>query len=249
MQCPIRWVKWTSGLFRSCLRHSFGIPSVPQAFLSFRDSINFCKSNGLILWREPLSAASRRSWFSSHRSCGVNYLSKQSAIVLAFPNGWNFIPKGPWIAVGALSPSLFVRSFSMGQFAWGVTSDLAIFDSHRSSALLRVMRLIVFEIKSNALLHIGSLVSCHSFLNLFLCFSNLSKPGISLFNSEGWTLLYAEVMGFINLSAALSDSTPELISILDDIKVETRFWNRSQFANFLNASGSFLMIQHVEYYW
>jgi hypothetical protein len=53
----------------------------------------------------------------------------------------------------------------MGHIACGVTSKLAIFYSHRSSALLRVMRLIVFEIKLNAFLHINNtsrLVSQHT---------------------------------------------------------------------------------------
>jgi hypothetical protein len=67
-------------------------------------------------------ASTRRSWFSSHRSCGVNCFSKQFAIALAFSDGWNVIPKGPWIAVGALGPSLFMRSFGMGHFVWGVIS-------------------------------------------------------------------------------------------------------------------------------
>jgi hypothetical protein len=32
------------------MRHSFGMPSIPQAFLSFKEFINFCTSRGLILW-------------------------------------------------------------------------------------------------------------------------------------------------------------------------------------------------------
>jgi hypothetical protein len=47
----------------------------------------------------------------------------------------------------------------MGHIARGVTSKLANFDSHRSSALLRVMRLIVFEILLRAFLHINN-TSC-----------------------------------------------------------------------------------------
>jgi hypothetical protein len=85
------------------------------------------------------------------------------------------------------------------------------------------MHLIVFEIQLNAFLLIGSLVFCHSFLNLFLCFSNLSKPGISLFNSASLILLvdslYAEAMEAVNSSTALSASTPELIYFLGDIKL------------------------------
>jgi hypothetical protein len=43
----------------------------------------------------------------------------------------------------------------MGHIAWGVTSVLRIFVSHRSSAFLRVIRLIVFVTKLTAVLHAG----------------------------------------------------------------------------------------------
>jgi hypothetical protein len=105
--------------------------------------------------------------------------------------------------------------------------ELAILYSHRLRALLRVMHLFVFEIRLNAILHIGSLISFHRFLNLFLCFSNLSKPRISLFNSESLILLvdslYAEAMETVNSNTVLSASTPELIYFLGDIKLETSF--------------------------
>jgi hypothetical protein len=48
------------------------------------------------------------------------------------------------------------RDFAMGQIAWGVTSVLLIFVSHRSSAFFRVIRLIAFETQLTALLHAGS---------------------------------------------------------------------------------------------
>jgi hypothetical protein len=90
----------------------------------------------------------------------------------------------------------------MGQVAWGVSSELAIFYSHRLSAPLQVMRLIIFEIQLNAFYTLDPWFLFHSFLNLFLCFSNLSKPGISLFNAENLTLLvdslYAEAMEAVN---------------------------------------------------
>jgi hypothetical protein len=40
-------VKWTKGRLGRCLRHSFGMPSIPQAFLSFKEFINFFKSHVL----------------------------------------------------------------------------------------------------------------------------------------------------------------------------------------------------------
>jgi hypothetical protein len=43
-----QWLnKRTNGLLGRCLRHSFGMPSIPQVFLNFKDFINFCKSHGL----------------------------------------------------------------------------------------------------------------------------------------------------------------------------------------------------------
>jgi hypothetical protein len=44
--------------------------------------------------------------------------------------------------------------------------------------------------------------------------------------------LYAEAIEAVKARTALSASTPELISILGDIKFETRLWNRSQSVNF-----------------
>jgi hypothetical protein len=168
--------KWTIGLLGRCLRHSFGIPSIPQAFFNFKEFSNFSKSEGLILSEGSLStassrawslASSRHSWFPSHRSCGVNWFSKQSAIALALSTGWYFRPKRPWMAVGALGPSLFVRDFAIGYIAWGVYSVFASFVSHRSSAFFCIMRLIDFKTQLTAFLHLGSLVSCHNFLILF----------------------------------------------------------------------------------
>jgi hypothetical protein len=82
MQWFIKWVKWTSGRLGRCLRHSFGMPSIPQAFFNFNEFSIFCMTHGLILIGGFLSSASSRawtvastrsSWLSSHRSCGVNW--------------------------------------------------------------------------------------------------------------------------------------------------------------------------------
>jgi hypothetical protein len=81
----------------------------------------------------------------------------------------------------------------MGQRAWGVTSLLPIFVSHRSSAFLRVIRPIDFVTELTAALHAGTLVSCHNFLSLRLCFNSRSIPGILLFMSESITLLFASL--------------------------------------------------------
>jgi hypothetical protein len=141
-QCIYKCVKCTSGLLGRRLRHSFGMLSIPLAFLNFKELISFCKTHGLLLSgglstassRAWTLASTRRSWFSSHKSWCVNWFSKQSAIVLAFSDRRNLRTEWPWIAVGALGPSLYRRDFAMGHIAWGVTSQLPIFVSHHSSA-------------------------------------------------------------------------------------------------------------------
>jgi hypothetical protein len=124
----------------------------------------------------------------------------------------------------------------MGHIAWGVTSVLLILVSHRSSAFLRVIRLMVFVTRLTAALHPGSLVSCHNLLSLCLCFNKWSSPGRSLYMSESVTLLfdnlYPEAIEAVKSRPALSASTPELISIPGEINSEARLWNRSQSVNF-----------------
>jgi hypothetical protein len=75
-----------------------------------------------------------------HGFC-VNWFSKHSAIALALSIGWNFRPKAPWMAVGALGPSLFIRDFTMGHIAWGVSTVISSRASHHSSVFFRVRRL------------------------------------------------------------------------------------------------------------
>jgi hypothetical protein len=97
-----------------------------------------------------------------------------------------------------------------------VTSVLPIFVSHSSHAFLQVISLIYFMTQLTADLHAGSLVSCHSFLSVCLCFNNRSKPGRLLFMFESVTLLvdslYGEATEAVKLRAALSASTPRVIS-------------------------------------
>jgi hypothetical protein len=175
MQLIIKCVNWTGDLLGRCLRHSFGMPLIPHVFFNFKEFINFCKSHGRILSRGVVVysfqqslhsstwtiASTCRSWFSSHKSWGVNCFYEQSAIALALSR--NFRPKGPRIAVGAHDQSLIKRNFAMGHILWGVTSQLPILVSHRSSASFRVIRLICLVTKLTAVLHAGYLVSYHIF--------------------------------------------------------------------------------------
>jgi hypothetical protein len=92
-----------------------------------------------------------------------------------------------------------------------VTSVFAIFVSHRSSALIRVIHLMAFVTQLTAVLQAGSLVSCYNFLSLCFCFNTRSKPGRSVFTSKILTLLvdtlYADVIEAVNSRAAISAST------------------------------------------
>jgi hypothetical protein len=65
--------------------------------------------------------------------------------------------------------------------------DLTVpcFSSHRSNAFLRVILLMALAKQLTAVLHAGSRVTCHSFLNLLLCFNTLFRPDGSLFRSNG----------------------------------------------------------------
>jgi hypothetical protein len=138
------------------------------------------------------------------------------------------------------------EDFAMGHIAWGVTSVFVSFVSHRSSAFFRVMRVTAFETQFTAALRPGSLVSCHNFLIFLLYLKRRSRPGISLFKSDKVILfvdsLYADAIEAVKARAALSASTPELISTLGDIRFEARLWNCSQFVNFWSGSENCLVL-------
>jgi len=145
-------------------------------------------SHGLSL-SEELSTVSSKAWtvattrrllFSSHKSWGVSWFSKQSAVTLAFSCMRYISHKGPWIAIGAFGPS----HFATGQIGWGVTSHFPIFVSHRSSTFLRVSLLTVLVTQLTSVLHTGSLVSCHNSFSFRFCSRNWYKPARSLFRSE-----------------------------------------------------------------
>jgi hypothetical protein len=79
------WVTWTRDLLERCLRQSFGISSITQAFPSFKDRISFETSHGwnliggfssTVVSRARNRASTRRSWSVPHTLCGVNRFSK-----------------------------------------------------------------------------------------------------------------------------------------------------------------------------
>jgi hypothetical protein len=95
--------------------------------------------------------------------------------LLWFSRSGDVIPKFPWTAVGTFGQSLFISDFAIDHRAWGVTSQFPTFVSHRSSAFLRVIRLMVSATQLTAVLHAGSPVTCHNFLNIRLCFNTLQS--------------------------------------------------------------------------
>jgi hypothetical protein len=74
-----------------------------------------------------------------------------------------------------------------------------------------VIRLMVLATQLPTVLHAGSRVPCHSFLNFHLCFSTLSRTGRSLLRSESVILLvnnlYAEAIEAVKSRAALLASS------------------------------------------
>jgi hypothetical protein len=100
----------------------------------------------------------------------------------------------------------------------------ASFVFHCSSVFFWIMRLNCFQTRLTAVLHLASLFSCHSFLILFLYCNSRSRPGRWSFKSVNVILLvdslYVEAIEAVNARAALSASTPKLISILGYIKFE-----------------------------
>jgi hypothetical protein len=167
---------------------------------------------------------------SSHRSWDVNWLCKQSSVVLAFSFGLYVISKGPWTAVGAFVSFLFIRNFTIGHRAWGVTSQLHTFVLHRLSAFLPVIHLMILATQLTAVLHSGSRVTYHSFVKLHLRFNKLSRPGRSLLRSKSVILLvdslYTETMEAVKSWTTLSalSTGPEWFLVIgrlvDDLSAE-----------------------------
>jgi hypothetical protein len=148
-------VNSSSGRFGRCLRHSFGILS------TFSISINLliyvCHKVLLFLAGCHLQMQAELGfWFPSfvhavrHTDHVMCWFPKQCAIMLAFSSVWYITPKGPWRAIGAFDPSLFISAFAIGHRAWGVTSHFPTFISHRSSVFMGVIRLMVLATKLTA---------------------------------------------------------------------------------------------------
>jgi hypothetical protein len=122
-------------------------------------------------------------------------------------------PKRPSIADGAFGPPLFERDFAIGHTARGVPLQFASFVSNLSSALFQTILLIFRTTQLTAILHAGSLVSCHNCLSFLLCFNKQSRPNSSYFLSKIIVflvyILYAEAVDAAKPHATLSASLEE----------------------------------------
>jgi hypothetical protein len=209
--------------------------------------INFCISQGptfpswcrlqpSIIW--TLVSTSRLR-FSSHKSCSVHWISKQSAIVLVFSVGWYWRLKWLWIAVGNFGPSIFMRKFTVDHIARGVTSQFPIFVSQRSSVFLWVVRLMDFLIQLTAVLRTGSLVSCLHSWQLwphFWCYGTQSCLSIAFavvsdllerlvrIMGDGLLAWLEGACGCWPSSVESSASCPWSASISADLRWAKKFW-------------------------
>jgi hypothetical protein len=108
---------------------------------------------------------------------------------------------------------LFIIDFAIGDRAWVVTSQFPILVSQRSS----VIPLMVLVTQLTAILHVGSQVTYHSFLNHRLCFSRLSRTSRCLLRFESVILLvgslYAETIEALKSRVAISASISNLLGL------------------------------------
>jgi hypothetical protein len=140
----------------------------------------------------------------------------------------------------------FESDFTIGHIDWGLTSQFAIFDCHLLSTLFRTILLTFRVTQVTALLHAGSLVSCHNFLIFLLCFNRRSRPAILYFRSKIVVLLvdilYAEVIRTAKSRATLSASLQGWIWIFGGMSSETRLWNSSQSVSVSTGSKASLVL-------
>jgi hypothetical protein len=232
MQWLIKWVKWTSDLLWRCLWYSFGISSIPHVFFNFKEFINFCKSHGLTFSGGSFTTARSRawtvasicrSWFSAHSLCGVNCFYKQQLRWLYLPAEILGLKDHEWQLVPLVHPCL------RGASQWAILPEVLPLCLQVLFPTVQVpffgSCVIAFETQFISILHPAPLVSCH-----------ISLPRRSLFISDKVILLvdslYADVIEAVKARAALSASTPELISNLGDTRFEARLWNHSQSVHF-----------------
>jgi hypothetical protein len=109
--------------------------------------------------------------------------------------------------------------------------------------------LMVLATQLNADLYAGSWVTCHSLLNLRLCF-RLSRPGRSLLRFKSVILLvdslYTKAIEAVKSQAALSASSPELVWIRGEA---LKLLPICEFVNQVQKIPRSNMIQEVENDW
>lgn len=136
-------------------------------------------------------------------------------------------PKGPWITDDAFGLPILWGIFAIGHIAWGMTSQSGNFVSDFSSALFWTILLILWVTQLAAVLHVGSMVSCHNFLSFLLCFNKRTRPGISYLRSKIVDFLvdslYVKAKDVAKSHVVLSASSEERIWIFgEDMSSEVK---------------------------
>jgi len=129
------------------------------------------------------------SWSLSYKLWGVNCVSKQLAVVLAFSHRWYESPKGLWITVGNFGLSHFIRDFYN-------RSDSLRFNSTVAYSCLPSFKCLPLSHSSNGFSDQFNLcfthwilVSCHNFPSFHICRYKWSKTGRYIFRSKRVSLL------------------------------------------------------------
>jgi hypothetical protein len=181
-------VRYASGLLGRCLSHSFGIPWSPPSFLNM-NKLSIYVHHKVLLFPSGcrLQIRAELGFYSPpvahdfrHRSheMWTGFLNNPQWRWLSHPSDMLFLKDHEQRLVPLVH--LFICDIAIGHRTWGVISQFATFLFHLSSAFLRLIRLMVLVTQCTAILHAGSQVTCHRFLNLRLRFSRLSTPGRSL---------------------------------------------------------------------
>jgi len=161
---------------------------VPKAFVwNATNSAGFSKFEKFLVHHEALlfqgdcrprpqtrawpRASTRRSSFSSHKSCGMNWFSRHSATALT-SNGRNM---RHW----CLLSSPLNKGFRKESDCMWCDLTLVLFVSNRSSAFLLCILWIVLVTQLSAVLHAGSPVSWHNY-HSFCPIAHYSIPKVGV---------------------------------------------------------------------
>jgi len=170
-----KWVRWTSGFLGRCLRHSLGMPSSPQVFPKFRVRITCCTSQGLTLSAE---------WYPRHQA-GLGHKPSPALHGVRHTGRvvWNDFPK---CETG--------KAMDCGWCPWSIPFHNGLCNNRPLGVILRIV--VVTQV--TAVLHAGSLVSCHNFFSLRLSYRRRFSSDSSQSQTK-WSSVYKYLKsGFVS---------------------------------------------------